>query len=350
MAIAISGDSEASLLHAEPFNNEDELQACLERIPYLLMIESEPRIAAVQREVVLPSAGSLDLLLIDEQAVPIAVEVKLNRNSQSRREVVAQAFDYVSDLTQLTVDELDDIVDGALLNTLDELDKGNSAIDLRKQCGTNLRAGRIKVIVAVDEANEGLERIVRYINDHSDLDVRLIAISKYNNGSIYVPRVLVSGGKEMSLHSRLKRRHQTCDPIFAAVVTAYDEKASEILRTRGRAKNYRQIRPDNWPSTLHYEFFNYQDEIRTEIHLESDDVKYLFAVLSKLHGAELLPDVALTWDPRWSKRRGRLFARFGKDEQPETVAKAMDELIAKTRDALQKMLDNMGQQVNTPDE
>jgi len=78
----------------------------------------------VQREVGLPAAGSLDLLLVDAEGVPVAVEVKLARNSQSRREATAQAFDYVSDLTQLTVDELDDVVDGAHVGSLEGANHG----------------------------------------------------------------------------------------------------------------------------------------------------------------------------------------------------------------------------------
>ena len=33
----------------------------------------------------------------------------------------SQAFDYVSDLNQLTIDELDDLVEGALMGVLEEL-------------------------------------------------------------------------------------------------------------------------------------------------------------------------------------------------------------------------------------
>ena len=75
-----------------PFQNEEELQGHLERCPYLLVSESEPKVLSVQREVHLPSAGILDILLVDDTGCPVAVEVKLSRNGQSRREVVAQAF------------------------------------------------------------------------------------------------------------------------------------------------------------------------------------------------------------------------------------------------------------------
>jgi hypothetical protein len=330
MPIASEKDGKIIRFVEEPFRNEEELQACLERCPYLLITESEMPVVTVQREVVLPAAGILDVLLVDADGVPVAVEVKLARNAQSRREVVAQAFDYVSDLTLLTVDELDDVVDGALIKALEEFENLHQGANLRKQCGTNLRAGRIKVVVAVDEASEGLIRIVRYINDHSDLDVRLVAISKFDNGRLLIPRILVAGNSASSQKPRFRQTSVQTDPQFDAFVEAYDSIADEQMRTRGLQKRYRQIRPDTWPKGLHYEFFNYADEIGVELHIENEAIKPLAKILSSLNGSYVLPEVALQWDPRWSKNRGRLLAKFGKDEASDRVANAMRALINQT--------------------
>ena len=338
MPIAIEKDGKIIRLVEEPFRNEEELQACLERCPYLLVTDSEPSVLTVQREVGLPAAGIFDVLLVDAEGVPLAVEVKLARNGQSRREVVAQAFDYVSDLTLLTIDELDDAVDGALIKALEEFENSHLGSNLRKQCATNLRAGRIKVVVAVDEASEGLVRIVRYINDHSDLDVRLVAISKYDGGQLLIPKILVAGNSSASLKPRFGQEAIKSDPAFDLILHAYDNVAEEQMRTRGLAKRYRLIRPDNWPRGVHYEFYNYSDEIGVELHLESEEVKHLEANLSPMSGHELLPEVPLEWDPRWSKNRGRLFAKFGKDQPPERIASAMQTLINLTRHIVEKNL------------
>lgn len=338
MPIASEKDGKTIRLIEEPFLNEQELQACLERCPYLLITESEPSVVTVQREVALPAAGILDVLLVDSEGVPVAVEVKLARNGQSRREVVAQAFDYVSDLTLLTIDELDDVVDGALIKALEEFENLRQGANLRKQCGTNLRAGRIKVVVAVDEATEGLVRIVRYINDHSDLDVRLVAISKFDGGRLLVPKILVAGNSATSLKPRLGPASIQIDPQFDAFVEAYDSDADEQMKTRGLTKRYRQIRPDNWPKGLHYEFFNYSDEIGVELHLESDDVKHLAQNISLMNGSHVLPGLALQWDPRWSSNRGRLLAKFSKEESPDRVAAAMNAVISQTRERIEQQL------------
>jgi len=51
-------------------------------------------LAYVARQVTLYSAGILDILLVDADGTPVAVEVKLGRNGESRREVVGQVIDY----------------------------------------------------------------------------------------------------------------------------------------------------------------------------------------------------------------------------------------------------------------
>lgn len=333
MTIAIKN----KVLKEMEFQNENELQGHLERCPYLLISDSEPRVKSVQREVHLPSAGILDLLLVDETGCPIAVEVKLNRNGQSRREVVAQAFDYVSDLSQITVDELDGIVNGALEQAISEM---TSDINLWKQCGVYLRAGLIKVVIAVDKANEDLRRIVQYINEHSDLDVRLVSISKYDNGEILVPNIIVAGAANSS-RARLKKESIPNNPLFEAVIATYNQSASEELATRGRARTFRQVRFDHWPSAIHYEFLDYKDsnEITVELHLEGDEVKHLGPSLKSFSGDEISGQ-NIEWDEKWNKQRGRIRIRYSSDSPPELIASAMDKLVEKTFESVNNKLTN----------
>lgn len=118
MGIAIrQGDGLMSATVAE-FENEAELEQVLTDQVDLLRSPQEPRLAVVARQVNLSDAGILDMLCVDEAGLPVAVEVKLSRNGQSRREIVAQIVDYLSSLTSLTVDEVDSEVDGALEQSL----------------------------------------------------------------------------------------------------------------------------------------------------------------------------------------------------------------------------------------
>lgn len=339
MPIAIHGDGETTRFVEEPFRDEQELHACLERSPYLLVAESEPPVAAVQKEVALPSSGALDLLVVDKTGLPIAVEVKLARNAQSRREVVAQAFDYVADLSRLTFDELDDLVDGALGGALQELSGPDGITSLRKQCATNLRAGRIRLVIAVDSASEDLIRIVTYIRDHSDIDVRLVTVSKFDQGRILVPRILVSGASDTVGGLTPGTTAASIDPVFAAAIEEYDGTADDLWKTRGHGRTIRQIYPDDWPGSLHYEFKLYADEIGVELHLEHERVRRLQGFLAGLSGRELTRGISLVWNPGWYGGLGRLVAKVPKELGPEVVAGAMKALVALTRETIESNLE-----------
>ncbi|MGR5130591.1 hypothetical protein, partial [Photobacterium swingsii] len=325
MAITINN----KYLSNENFDSEKELQLYLERNPDLLMSEVEPRVIFSKRELYLPAAGILDMFCIDESGTPIAVEVKLARNSQSRREVVAQAFDYVSDLSTITIDELDDIVSGDIE---DAINKCETEINLWRICGTNLRAGVMKVIIAVDEANDDLVRIVRYINDHSDLDVRLVAISKFNSGEILVPNIIVSGNQGNQVKSVTSRSSES-RVGFNEFIFAYNSQAESELKTRNNARNYRVLAPNNWPKPLHYEFIDYSNEIGVEIHIEKDGLGYVRSLLEGFTGKTVC-GYSLNWDEKWSKRRGRLFARIPVSLGNDTCIQAMNELVGLTRESI----------------
>ncbi len=334
MPIAVDDDRGTTPLGEEEFEDEAELQACLERSPCLLICESEPPVATVGREVSLPSAGILDLLAVDREGLPVAVEVKLARNAQSRREVVAQAFDYVADLSELDFDELDDLVDGALAGALQELVGPEQLVAVRKQRATNLRAGRIRLVIAVDSAPDDLIRIVRYITEHSDIDVRLVSVSKskFEEKRILVPRILVARASD----APATVRRVSPDPAFLAVVDAYDRTADEEWKTRGHARVYREIRRDEWPRHLHYAFVNYpdEDEVGIELHLQSDELRGLAAVLDPISGQEVGHGNPLGWLPN----RQRIRAKVGKGQSPEVGARAMQALIARTRDIVENYL------------
>ena len=93
----------ATELVSSPFDNEFQLEEIVALHPNLLALHQEPRLALVKRQVTLFRAGLLDILMVNAEGLPIAVEVKLARNSQSRREVIGQLIDYVSILTSFTV-------------------------------------------------------------------------------------------------------------------------------------------------------------------------------------------------------------------------------------------------------
>jgi uncharacterized small protein (DUF1192 family) len=346
MPIALRSQNTTEKREKEEFFDEKELQKLIFDCPYLVRNGDEPNIYSVQREVSLKNAGFLDILLLDDEGYPIAVEVKLSRNGESRREVAAQAFDYISDLSQLTIDELDERVGGALEELIEKIQEEGCRQDVRKNCATNLRAGMVKMVIAVDEANEGLIRIVQYINDHSDLDVRLVAINKFDNGKIHVPNILVYGSQNQE--KTVIKKDSNTNAFFQSVIDAYNTLAPEDLsRATGRSTSFRQIRQDGLGGIIHYEFIYYSrtKEVGVELHLEPerdneghekvrDSIR---PFLAKYEGKKV-GQRNIEYSEEWFSRRGcRLIIKIQTDNtSPEDCAKAMIDFINYTKDDISR--------------
>jgi hypothetical protein len=343
MPILLQHPDHSTLAQRAEFVDEAELEAILSNSPQLLMKPSDPAVVRVANQIDLPESGLLDILLVNSNGLPIAVEAKLARNGQSRREIVAQVIDYVSCLTELTVDELDNLVDGSLERALRSFDStpDNVAFERRWQAvAANLRAGLARVVLALDEAPPELQRMARFLAENSNLDMQLVTVSKFADqpgGTVYTPQFLLDGPQRaLARASNVIREPK---PELQAAVTAYDRTAVAGLATRGKSADWRAIRPSNWPSSVHYEFIQGRDYIATDIHLEGDRVLVLQPVLRNLAGRHIGPqNTELQWDPRWSANRGRLQARFSIETSAEVLAATMTAMIQLTRPLIDKAL------------
>ncbi len=327
------------VLQPRAFANEKELEDIVLRSPELLSLPGEAPLAVVDRQVYLLGAGTLDLLLTDAEGRAVVAEVKLFRNGESRREIVAQAIDYVSALTRHTVDEVDQQLKGRLEAVLRGFSDGDAADDRGFErrwlaFGSNLRAAQARVVLVLDEAPEELVRIVQFLRESSRLDIRLIVVTRYADGAgedIVVPTPLVSRAPEREVAPKTPR------PEFNAVLAEYG-KANPALPAVGGAAHWRQIRVPGLPAHLHYEFMDYRTDFGVELHIESDEAKPARAVLDTV-----LPVVkqrleplgfGVSIDSRWSSNRGRLVARSRKVQEAPKVAAAMIALMELTQHPL----------------
>ena len=290
----------------------------------------------VARQVKL-EAGEIDLLFVDGNGLPIVVEVKLARNSEARREVVAQAIDYISSLTELTVDELDEKVGGKLEDAIQDLSEGDdSKFDLIwKSVGTDLRGGQARLIVAMDSATAGLQRIFGFLA--RALDVQLISIARYSSsgsGEIFVPsvpQILVS--RESAEQQPRTERSREPYKELVDVFDVYNASAPPDLRAVGAAANYRIIRPADWPvrGDLHYSFaINRRNFIDVQLQIHPGAARLFTTILASFDGTPVAGGT-LRWDGGYDAGRGRLFVGFPLTIPPETVAQAMRALVEATR-------------------
>jgi len=335
--LIVKSASSSELLSPIPFPTETELQELLQKNPELLRQDSDPPIAFVARELDLKEAGSLDLLLVNRDGLPIAVEVKLQRNTQARREVVAQTIDYISALTSKTVDELDEMLSGQLEAALRSFDheEDNEAFERRwRDFGTNLRAGKARLLVAVDGSTPGLERILRLLAENSELDVQLVVVQRFTASTgqeVILGRPTFSAASLSRVSSLSDRREVR--PELIAAVERYNKLAEPDFAAVGISIYYRQIRPKVWPSSwrTHYEFYRTSSYLGVELHLESDRARPLSLYLAPLAGTPVVRGTKkLEWDPTWNSGRGRLTIRFALSDDPTDAAQAMKELISLT--------------------
>jgi len=321
-----------SIQKREQYQNEKELQEIIFTSPYILCNDTDGTLFMVKRELFLKSAGILDMFMIDSYGTPVAVEVKLARNAQSRREVVAQAFDYASDLSQMTIDELNIQVDGAI----EELLEGDDLVEkgLWKALAANLRAGILRIIIAIDEANEDLIRIVRYMNDHSDLDVRLVEISKYNNASVIIPNIIVMGKQDGNDEPKISLS-KTNDQLVKIIDEYKKLNLPYIVRPGGR--NYKAIDVEGWPKEIHYEYLmQSNDAVTVDIHFEKAAYKTFTAkIVDKLQNKLETKEVVL--DQKWARNCGRVYIQVDVNNQIG-CAQTMKALMGATKNYIDELL------------
>jgi hypothetical protein len=337
MPILIRSGSQAKMLSPKEFAKEEELQLLLKDCPDLLRDDSGtseqeedgPTIAFVAREVALREAGKLDLLFVDRSGMPICVEVKLGRNDEVRRKVVAQAIDYLSALTCFTVDELDEAVNGQLRKALlgfaqgeaDEFDR------LWREVGTNLRQRTVQMVVVVDDAPLSLERIFRFLAESSKLDVRLFAVQRYESaaGEIVVSQSRVDPRSEPGARQSPGFRPPP-GPELDAAFEAYNAEPFEGVRAEGGAPYFRMIRPDFLKKRCTYHFLRKANSIGVDMVVRDDALKEAAKLLDGNTVAN--GQGTLKWYESPVSGRSSIAAMFPLDTPSVKVAAAMRDLLS----------------------
>lgn len=188
---------------AEPAGFPDELT--LHRLvaeePQLLPLSGSPRLVVLGSEVAL-GAGSADVLGMEPSGRPVVIEVKLARNAEARRAVVAQALSYAAHLHGLTPAELERDVLGAHLRRAghdslvaaigaDYQEGDFDASDFLTELTTNLAAGRVRIVFVLDEAPPSLVRLVGYLEAVAEglvIDLVTVALYPVGDSQVLVPR------------------------------------------------------------------------------------------------------------------------------------------------------------------
>jgi hypothetical protein len=190
-----------SLLEPSAFDAEASLHKLVEEAPHVLPLSGGPRLAMLSREVPLGS-GYADLLAVETSGRLVLIEVKLAKNAEARRAVVAQVLAYAAFLHGLDAETLEGDVLGPALRDrgLESIQAAAALVDqegafdayaFQQGLDDSLASGTFRLVLVLDEAPPELVRLVGYL-EHvgGDLVIDLVTVSSYRIGGseVLVPQ------------------------------------------------------------------------------------------------------------------------------------------------------------------
>lgn len=152
---------------------ESEMQALLGDHPAL--VPGVGPAAASCREF-LTEPGPVDLVIVDENGELTLVECKLAANPQIRREIIGQLFDFASCFWKMDVNDFLAKWRHRGSDLLAALDDEKADV-LREAIARNLSDGRFRLVLAADQINRPLRRMVEYLNAMSGPETSVIAVA-----------------------------------------------------------------------------------------------------------------------------------------------------------------------------
>lgn len=238
MAVWKSDGDGWELLEPSGFPTERELHELVERAPQILPLAGSPRLAIVGSEVALGS-NYADLIGIEPSGRLVIIEVKLSRNAEARRAVVAQALSYAAFLQGLTVAEVEE---GVLARHLAK--RGEQSLATAAQAASqgfgfdegafqialadNLALGAFRLVFVLDAAPAELARLVEYLelvsSDRLLIDLVSVASYELNGSQVVIPQRVEAERREPREQPTVDRPH----PIDSTIVAGSDEFAASI--------------------------------------------------------------------------------------------------------------------------
>jgi hypothetical protein len=174
------------------FPSEEKLHDLVEGSPSLLPLSGDPAVVVLGREVAL-GPGYADLIGVEPDGRLVIVEIKLRRNAEARRAVVAQILTYAAYLKGLSIRELESTLLGHLeardarsvLDLVRSSDQSAEIEDAEFRDGLieSLAAGAFRLVLVLDEAPTELIQLVGYLESISaGVVIDLVTVAAYEAG------------------------------------------------------------------------------------------------------------------------------------------------------------------------
>ena len=229
-----------------------------ELIPSDYINPEEPPIFIVVRNEAGVTAGSMDILLLDQYAVPTVVETKLIDNREIRRSVLAQGIEYLSHLqTEWSSDRfLEEAKEywAKKEKAFEQLvqEKWGKEFDLHylSQLQSNIDTANMRLIIAADSIPSELRRMIEFLNNTSKFEILGLEVILYSDekdleNKYLIPTLL--GASEQIRDSKKKSRSQwSKERFFEAVEENLSPEIREKIKNLYKFTKDLTDREPNW--------------------------------------------------------------------------------------------------------
>ena len=174
--------------------NEDRLEQWIADDVSLLGLN----VLIIGRQVRTPSGGRIDLLAIDQQGELVILELKRDRTP---REVVAQALDYASWVTDLLPIQIAEIGQQYLKRPLADAFVETFGASLPEVINKDHR-----IVIVASELDDSSERIVQYLSSRHSLNINVVFFTCFCQGKKeFVGRAWLLDPEEVKQRSESRR-------------------------------------------------------------------------------------------------------------------------------------------------
>jgi hypothetical protein len=233
------------------YASEAVLQELIARFPNLLAGDdsgaAERRWLLVGRESGLPdqeqgsARWAVDHLLLDQDAIPTIVEVKLAQDTRIRREVVGQMLDYAANaVVYWPIDRLRE----RFVRECNAAGRDPAALVAEaagedvdpdrfwQRAEENLRAGKLRLVFVADEIPRELRRVIEFLNGQMVAEVIGLEVKQYaaEDVTTLVPALVGQTAEAEVRKGRAPSRQWSAGSFFAAL--AERQPAAEVAAAR----------------------------------------------------------------------------------------------------------------------
>jgi hypothetical protein len=239
------------LVQAAAFQGEKALQKLLAEEPSLISIdeirEGSGELLIAIREFPL-AIGPIDILGFSAKGDIAIIECKLASNSEIKRQVIGQVFEYGANLWEMDYENLDSVIKSrngkTLVESFREITDPNWDEEVfRNNIESSLQNGDFILVIVVDEISDALTRIIRFINEAGKPAFSFAALEmqhfQHSTTEMLVPHII--GVNKTTEKPRVERRKWDEDSFFSEIKEKHPKNLASIQQIFQWAKNNSKI-------------------------------------------------------------------------------------------------------------